>query len=254
MIQTDKLKTTDMDGIYKDRKTLKSYFRKGDVPTEEQFSALIDSVPNISEDGEVKVSPDDGIRLSPKGTSRTVATIYASEPRQDGVPPLWQLVLGEADGLEIRDGGGNPVLTIDREKNVTVAGRLKAAGYLSAGDGKEESPERDTLKIRADGNWHDLPVEAAAGTGPEGCRVYRISAFYKNLRDGRYSVCEAAASHSGGRKRRIRSSCRHWWGWSGHIKVRWRQADGKLYLQVRSKSCNLGAETILCRVERLWEL
>lgn len=33
----------------KDRKTLKSYFEKGDVPTEEQFADLIDSVPNFAE-------------------------------------------------------------------------------------------------------------------------------------------------------------------------------------------------------------
>ena len=35
----------------RDRKTLKSYFEKGDVPTEEQFADLIDSVPNFTEDG-----------------------------------------------------------------------------------------------------------------------------------------------------------------------------------------------------------
>ena len=32
----------------KDRKTLKGYFKKGSIPTEEQFAALIDSVPNIA--------------------------------------------------------------------------------------------------------------------------------------------------------------------------------------------------------------
>ena len=36
----------------KDRKTLKGYFKKGSIPTEEQFAALIDSVPNIAEDGQ----------------------------------------------------------------------------------------------------------------------------------------------------------------------------------------------------------
>ena len=37
----------------KDRNTLKEYFRKGAVPTEEQFAGLIDSVPNLIEDGQV---------------------------------------------------------------------------------------------------------------------------------------------------------------------------------------------------------
>ena len=31
----------------KNRETLKGYFKKGGVPTEEQFAGLIDSVPNI---------------------------------------------------------------------------------------------------------------------------------------------------------------------------------------------------------------
>lgn len=243
-----------MDDIYKDRKTLKAYFRKGNVPTEAQFSDLIDSVPNIREDGEVKVTPDDGMQLFPKGASRIVATLFATDPQQDGTPPLWRLALGEDDGLEIRDGEGNPFLTIDREKNVIITGTVRAARYLYAKDGKEENTDRKALRIKADGIWHDLPVEAAAGTGSEGCRVYRLSAFYRNLRNGRYSLCEATASHSGGRKRKIRSACRHWWGWSGHIKVRWRRKDGMLYLQVRSKGVSLGSETILCRVEKLWEL
>ena len=34
----------------KDRQTLKSYFKKGTVPTEDHFASLIDSVPNIVDD------------------------------------------------------------------------------------------------------------------------------------------------------------------------------------------------------------
>ena len=56
----------------KNRKTLKSYFEKGDVPTEEQFAELIDSVPNIVDDGQVIRTgngwafypPQDGKRVS----------------------------------------------------------------------------------------------------------------------------------------------------------------------------------------------
>ena len=49
----------------KDRHTLKSYFQKGDVPTEEQFAELIDSVPNIVDDGEA-VRTEDGWALYPR--------------------------------------------------------------------------------------------------------------------------------------------------------------------------------------------
>ena len=50
-----------MDSRYKNRETLKSYFRKGQVPTEEQFAALIDSLHNVSEDGCLTVSEDNGL-------------------------------------------------------------------------------------------------------------------------------------------------------------------------------------------------
>ncbi len=42
------------------RETLKTYFRKGAVPTEEQFADLIDSTPNIEDDGFVKVQNEGG--------------------------------------------------------------------------------------------------------------------------------------------------------------------------------------------------
>ena len=41
----------EMNNNRRNRSVLKSYFQKGDVPTEQQFAELIDSVSNIVEDG-----------------------------------------------------------------------------------------------------------------------------------------------------------------------------------------------------------
>lgn len=49
----------------KDRKTLKGYFKKGSIPTEEQFATLIDSVPNIAEDGQA-IRTTDGWSFFPE--------------------------------------------------------------------------------------------------------------------------------------------------------------------------------------------
>lgn len=57
----------------KDRHTLKSYFQKGDVPTEEQFAELIDSVPNIVDDGEA-VRTEDGWALYPRKGGKLTLT------------------------------------------------------------------------------------------------------------------------------------------------------------------------------------
>lgn len=243
-----------MDNRYKDRNTLKSYFRRGNVPTEGQFAELIDSIPNIHDDGQVKHSLSDGIRLFPTDGTGVVATVFASDPDKTGAAPLCRLALDGENGLNILDGAGETVVTIDRDRNVTVTGTVKAAKYLSGKDGEEESPGAGTLKVKADGYWHTLPVEAEAGQEAKGCRVYRISACYQNRFSGKYSVCEAIASHSDGRIRKVRSLCKHWWGWSGHIKIRWQRIDGKLYLRMKSKGVQSGSETIHCRIETVWTL
>ena len=243
-----------MGNRYKDRETLKSYFQRGDVPTEEQFAELIDSVPNIYEDGQAKVSPTEAIRLFPSDKDGVVATVFSSDPEKPGASPLWRIAITGDNGLEIRDGKDEPVMTVDREKNVSVAGTVKAAGFLSDGGDEENTPGTDILKIKANGYWQNLPVEAEAGQETKGCRVYRISACYVNSLTRKYSACEAVASHSDGHGRKVRSQRRHWWGWSGHVKIRWKKTDGKLCLQIRSKGVQSGAETIYCRIETIWKI
>lgn len=243
-----------MDSKYKDRETLKSYFQRGDVPTEGQFAELIDSIPNIHDDGQVKLSPSDGIRLFPADGTGVVATVFASDPDKTGAAPLWRLALDGENGLNIQDSGGETVLTVDRDRNVTVTGTVKAAKYLSGGADEEEAPSDDALKVKADGYWQTLPVEAEAGMEAKGCRVYRITACYRNHFTGKYAVCEAIASHSDGNRRKVCSSRKHWWGWSGRMKIRWRKIGGKLYLQIRSKEVQSGSETIHCRIDTIWTL
>lgn len=243
-----------MDNRYKDRKILKSYFQRGDIPTEEQFAELINSIPNIHDDGLIKTSSTDGVRLFPTDDTGVAATVFSNDPDKEGASPLWRLTLDSEGGLTIRDGMGGTVMTIDREKNVTVAGTLKAERYLSGKDGEEEMPGSDILKIKANGLWQNLPVEGETGHELDGCRVYRISTCYLNRQSRKYSICEALASHSGGYRLKISSPHKHWWGWSGHMKIRWHKSDGKLSLQMKSDGVRSGAETIYCRIETLWDI
>lgn len=239
-----------MEHKYEERERLKSYFRKGCVPTEEQFARLIDSVPNLAEEGRVTAAPADGLRLFPAEERGVVASLYAREPGPEGETPLWRLHLGAEGSLSLCDGAGEAVLTADREKRVVIPGTLQAAHLLTGG----ERPEPETLRIEADGRWHDLPVESAAGREPEGCRVYRITACWRNRRSGRYALCEVLASHSGAERCRVQSPFRHWWGWSGRIAVDWQRLYGRLYLRIRSRGTTRGAEFLHCRIETLWEL
>ncbi len=244
-----------MDDKHKSREQLKAYFKTGEVPTEEQFAQLIDSMHNLADDGQATATSAAGLRLFPTDASGTLATVFAHAPEADGATPLWRLALGADGSLNVCGGNGEPVMTIDKNRNISFSGTLKAARYLSAKEGEKELPETIELEIQADGMWHDLPVESAIGASPVGCRVYRLSACYNNLRNRSYSACEVLASHSDGRKRKIRSSCKHVWGWSGHIKVRWQHPDsGMLYLQMRSKRTSRGSKFIRCRLETVWEI
>ena len=72
----------------KDRKTLKGYFKKGSIPTEEQFAALIDSVPNIAEDGQA-VRTADGWSFYPRpwrnwDRIRPPRSLYRNPKKQAG--------------------------------------------------------------------------------------------------------------------------------------------------------------------------
>lgn len=60
---------------------MKSYFQRGDSPTEDQFAELIDSVTNIHEDGKVTATASDGVRLFPAGKSGVAATVFTDDPR-----------------------------------------------------------------------------------------------------------------------------------------------------------------------------
>ena len=244
-----------MDSRYKDRETLKSYFQRGDVPTEEQFAELIDSVHNIQDDGWAAVAGKDGLRLRPEGDGGVFASVCSGSPSSPETAPLWRFALGEDGSLEIRNEADEPVWILGRDKCVTVPESLKAGKYLLAGTGGEETPDTgDFLKIRADGYWHDLPVEAAVSMEAAGYRVYRLSACYLNRLSKSHSECEATASHSEGRKCRVCSPRKHWWGWSGHIKIRWQRKNGKLHLQMKCRNVQKGSETIFCRIETLWNL
>ena len=88
----------------KDRKTLKGYFKKGSIPTEEQFAALIDSVPNIAEDGQA-VRTADGWSFYPETGKPLQIRLHDAE----NAPAAWTLCLTPEKGLAVRNAQGETV-------------------------------------------------------------------------------------------------------------------------------------------------
>ena len=93
----------------RNRSVLKSYFQKGDVPTEQQFAELIDSVSNIVEDGQVMRTPS-GWAFFPGQAGHLDIGLYTEEPLTEVDIPTWTLAITPEKKLTVRNAKGEAVM------------------------------------------------------------------------------------------------------------------------------------------------
>lgn len=238
----------------RDRETLKEYFRKGKTPTEEQFAALIDSMPNIREEGHV-ADTGNGWSFYPTQGGSLKINFYTEEPADGAETPVWSLSVTPEKNLLLENMQGDAVLEMTQDKafilhgSLTVEKEITAPGYLLE-DGSSLTPGGGGyFTLPADKQWHDLPLEVSN----EGfnCRMYDI---YASFRERSLDLCElvrATAIWQNDMEQRIESPQKHWWGWSGCIRLRWQERNGKPCLQMRSKK-QLPSGRIHCRMVELY--
>lgn len=219
----------------RDRKTLKSYFQKGDVPTEEQFAELIDSVSNIVEDGQAVCSKE-GWAFHPKAGGKMRITLHEAEDK----PASWTLELTPDKGLAIANGAGEPLLELRQEKKII----LRASVEQGEGGTEPVPSPQDYREVKADKQWTDL-VEIA--DIKDSSRVYTVIALYRDKDLGICKLTRAAAICLNSVEQWVESPRKHWWGWSGRVRLRWQEKDGKTCLQIRSTR-NSYSGRIYCRV------
>lgn len=215
--------------IRQDRETLKGYFKKGLVPTEEQFAELIDSMANLAEDGQVERT-DTGWAFHPIRDGQLDISLFTEVPGSGGDQPAWTLSVTEDKRLVISNEEKETVLEISQDKTVTLYG------------GDEPAPASDDgyFTVPADKQWHDMPVDFSQGDS--NCRVFHIHAScYDNV--GLCRLARATAVWMNNVEQWIESPQKHWWGWSGCVRFRW---DGNSHLQIRTKR-RLGSE-VRCRI------
>ena len=220
----------------KDRHTLKSYFQKGDVPTEEQFAELIDSVPNIVDDGEA-VRTEDGWALYPRKGGKMGVSLHEAA----GEPAAWKLTLTSDKGLAIKNEAGEALLELKQDKNIVLHASVQQEG---GGDEPEPDPQ-DYLVIEADKKWATLKEITDI---KESSRVYTVMALYRDREFGICKLTRAIAICLNNVEQWVESPRKHWWGWSGYIRLRWQADRDKTYLQIRSTS-NYYSGKIYCRVK-----
>ena len=103
----------EMNNNRRNRSVLKSYFQKGDVPTEQQFAELIDSVSNIVEDGQVMRTPS-GWAFFPGQAGHLDIGLYTEEPLTEVDMPAWTLAVTSEKKLTVRNAKGEAVMEIGR--------------------------------------------------------------------------------------------------------------------------------------------
>lgn len=225
----------------KNRQTLKSYFQKGDVPSEQQFAELIDSVPNIEEDGLVTRTVN-GWAFYPQ----TDGSLDLSLHTEAGGNAVWILSVTPDKRLAVRNAQGEPVVELAQDKTLILHGEVRHEGEIPgpspAGD--------DYVTLPADKQWHDLPVDLSREGF--GCRVFSLYIAFRNPDIGLNRLTRATAVWEDFATHKVESPQKRWWGWSGGVKIRWQAVDKELRLQVRSKRASeKGA--MHCRITEMFK-
>ncbi|MCP4686793.1 MAG: hypothetical protein GY859_02020 [Desulfobacterales bacterium] len=217
----------------KNRDTLKNYFRKGSLPSEDNFSDLIDSTLNIIDEGFEKTL-DDGMKIYPIGESERYISFF-----QKAVPksPLWSFdVDSKTRNLEIRNSRKEPVVSIrqGRETGLNKVGinkndpryTLDVEGVI-AGRGRIGTFKQG--KVPADGRWQDMLSDLT------GCTAFEVVAGVGRKNSGQYSLLHAIALNAFNSKKRIKYHTTWYGARCDRLKLKWTStAKNKYSLQIRT--------------------
>lgn len=232
-------------GNRRSREILKSYFRLGSSPTESHFADLIDSVPNLVEEGQIRTQRD-GLLLYPRAEDGRMASAYrdSDELQDPRRVPCWSLMLGNEKEFLLMNEKGETVLSLSQDKKVCVYdAREEERPAKRQDEGYHEMP--------ADGHWHDLPIELESAASASGCRMYHIIASYKTSRN-KYRMADATAGYCKGGKLKISSPQKRWGCWRGPIRFRWDKREEGVFLQMRGKKKKKGESRVYYRIMDLY--
>jgi hypothetical protein len=236
------------------RKTLKNFFRRGNMPTEVNFTDLIDSSVNKVDDGFSK-NMEDGLQLAPTGSSRKVLSFFDNIKDASA---SWHISLNPTNrnkGISIsdnnddtrffvRDGGNIGIGTMQPRFALEVNGMVGMKGRVGT---------YATGEIPANREWHTIL------SGLDSSNAFEIMAEVRGIKGrGRYAMMHAIALSTYGRSKSKIKKTHAYFGWFwNRISARWIGDVHDYSLQLRTMS-NYGMdehnEPIMIRfnVIRLW--
>lgn len=239
----------------RNRDTLKHFFSKGSLPSEDQFHDLIDSAVNQIDEGFDK-SPDNGLEITPAGNRDSLISFFRS---QDPERPIWSIDYGAGDGLDFTQQAKKVTpLSLGADGKVGIGNtapkwQLDVGGVIAA-TGRIGVYRQGT--VPADGQWHDLT------DGLDGVHAFELIAGAGKRKSGRYALIHAFALNCFNprgwffnflnRKKAIDSRQSYYRSTSDKLKLRWRGDDKKYFLQIKSNSDYGDGIRISYYITRLW--
>lgn len=236
------------------RSTLKNYFEKGRMPSEQQFADLIDSMLNMVDEGFDK-SAVDGLKVSQLGENTALISFYH---HTDLNRPIWTLTCDRDKGqLLIKNSSGQPCILLSADGHVGIGQTmpkypLDVAGVIAA------QGRTGGIKglVPADGQWHPILENLT------GCQALEVMAGVGKPKTGRYALVRATALnafHPSGflmnifsRKNRIHYQHAYYRSRCDRIMLRW-QPNGDAYaLALKTKCAYSDDIRVQYNLTRLW--
>lgn len=228
------------------RETLRKYFKKGNLPSEQNFNDLIDSFVNKVDDGMSKTI-DDGLMLSPIGDSQKLMSFYRSIEEKSAA---WSLDIdrGSAD-LHVKNHRGHEIVSLRENGNVGINSAspettLEVKG-IAAAQGRKGIAHHGV--VPGDGKWHTV-VENLRG-----CHAFEVVAGIGKQKTGKYALIVANALTTYGRSKSKIKVLQAYYGSRGNkLQIRW---TGDIYdqnLQIKSRINYGEGFNIQFHISALW--
>ena len=234
----------------KNRSTLKHFFEKGSLPSQDQFRDLIDSMLNMIDEGFTK-TPKDGLEISNPGDEEGLISFWKTS---DQTQPVWSLRFdSNKTKLLILDHNDRVVLSLNPDGTIEISGNIKVEGTVSA-EGRLGTHKAGG--VPADGQWHRI-TDALSG-----CHAFEVVAGAGKKSTGNYALMHAIAMntfHPKGflfnflnLKRRIKCHQAYYRSLGNKLKLRWAGEMRDYYLELKSNANYGDGVTIRYSLTNLW--
>ncbi|MGQ1786258.1 MULTISPECIES: hypothetical protein [unclassified Saccharicrinis] len=230
-----------------DRKQLKTFFKKGNLPGEKSFEKLIDSTFNIADD-KLDIN-EDGLMIYPsenvmkKGERKLLSFFEDSDNNEatwvlsitkdkNGGMSIQQITPSreedEKDDTQIKENTGSPAIFIQKNDGKVGIGKklprqqLDVNGII-ASEGRMGTHMENW--VEADGEWHNV---FDTEKGLNGCHAFEITAYAKGDSETESLIHAIAVCTRGNSRPKITKTAAYYGKWWNKIDIRWESRPSRI--------------------------